>query len=146
MNDQDYFVFSADGISISPDIPKTDAVFNPSLGENDTVHSTQYYVNCENNFNEDEKEIIRKFKLKKVDDILLCKKISQNDKERCLKCYKYVDFRMKNGGIEPFNGQNSIQLDEYVIVIRISPNKSIAFIKSMGKKTTLDKFCMIQMQ
>jgi hypothetical protein len=89
--------------------------------------------------------MIRKFKLKKLDDILLSFNISQNDKSRCLQCYKYVNFKMKMGGIEPFNGQNSIQLDEYVVVIRISPDRSITFIKSMGK-TTLDKFCIIQMQ
>jgi hypothetical protein len=36
-------------------------------------------------------------------------------------------------GFEPFNGHNAIQLEKYLISIRISHNRNIKYCKSLGQ-------------
>lgn len=45
-------------------------------------------------------------------------------------------------GIEPFNGHNIIQLEKYTISIRILPDRTIKYCKSLGERNS-DKFKII---
>lgn len=102
-------------------------------------------VDCENNFTIDEKNVIDKFNINNIEDLIRNDKISKNDKQRCLKCFAYVRERYELMGIEPFNGHNVIQLEKYTICIRILPNGIIKYCKSLGEQNT-NNFAIIGMK
>jgi hypothetical protein len=88
-------------------------------------------VNCEDNFNKDEKMLIEEFNINTIDDLVGHRGISTIDKERSLKCYDYVRGGGGCGLLEPFNGHNSIKLGDMLIYIRIMSDGSIKYCKSL---------------
>ena len=106
--------------------------------KNDISICSDIIVDCENNFNSIEKEVIDKFNINNIEDLIRNEKISKNDKQRCLKCFAYVRERYELMGIEPFNGHNVIQLEKYAISIRILPNGIIKYCKSLGEQNVKD--------
>ncbi len=154
-NDNDiYFKFKSQGVSINPVLLKSKALFNPpyinspdikqDLFKINLSNLNKYEINCRDNFNEEEISIIKTYNIKSLDDLLRCTNITSIDKTRALKCYKYVYDRNKLMGIEPFNGNICIQFEKYLFNIRISFNKTITFIQSLGIKK-FDDFYTIQM-
>ena len=101
---------------------------------NDISISSDIIVDCEYNFNSIEKKVIDKFNICNVEDLIRNDQITRNDKKRCLECLAYVRKRYKSMGIEPHNGHTTIQIEKYAISIRILPNGSIKYCKSLGKK------------
>jgi hypothetical protein len=64
--------------------------------------------------------------------------IASDDKAKALKCYKYVYTRNELMGLEPFNGNTSIQFGKYMFNIKISFDKKVKFLQSMGVATEDD--------
>lgn len=124
----DYFSFKCEGISVNPILPNSKAIFNPMF----TDMFIKYDINCSNNFSTEERLIIKKYNIQSLDDLLRCKNMSSYDKTRALECYRFVDTKFKLTGLEPFNGNTKIQFGKYLFVIRISFDRTIAFISSLG--------------
>lgn len=158
--DDVYYKYKCLEVSINPGVPMTNAVFTPpyagaSLSDNDDIASVlnklarntmlnEYEINCRNNFTNTEHDLIKKYNIKTLKDLLRCDFLSNHDKERAMKCYAYVHRRTELMDIEPFNGNTTVQFGKYLFTIRIASNKNITFIESYGKKTHQD-FHLIQM-
>jgi hypothetical protein len=139
------YKFITEQVSIfTPNFPDTTKMIACETDKNDISICSDIIVDCENNFNSIEKEVIDKFNINNIEDLIRNEKISKNDKQRCLKCFAYVRERYELMGIEPFNGHNVIQLEKYAISIRILPNGIIKYCKSFGEKNVKD-FTTIQM-
>ena len=133
------YKFITEQVSIfSPNFPDTTKMIACETDKNDISICSDIIVDCENNFNSIEKEVIDKFNINNIDDLIRNEKISKNDKQRCLKCFAYVRERYELMGIEPFNGHNVIQLEKYAISIRILPNRIIKYCKSLGEQNVKD--------
>jgi hypothetical protein len=146
-DDDIYFKFKSKGISVNPLLPKSKALFNPPYTNNEQdpfqISSsilTDYEVDCRDNFNKEEQTIIKKYNIQSLDDLLRCESIPSYDKARALKCYKYVCDRNELMGIEPFNGNTSIQICKYMFNIKISFDKIVKFIQSCGIRTHDDYY------
>jgi hypothetical protein len=139
------YKFITEQVSIlTPNFPDTTKMFAYETDKNDISICSSIIVDCENNFNSIEKEVIDKFNIDNIEDLIRNEKISKNDKQRCLKCFAYVRQRYELTGIEPFNGHNVIQLEKYGISIRILPNGIIKYCKSLGEQNVKD-FTIISM-
>lgn len=139
------YKFITEQVSIlTPNFPDTTKMIACETDKNDISLCSSIIVNCENNFNSIEKEVIDKFNIDNIEDLIRNEKISKNDKQRCLKCFAYVRQRYELTGIEPFNGHNVIQLEKYGISIRILPNGIIKYCKSLGEQNVND-FTIISM-
>jgi hypothetical protein len=124
------YKFITEQVSIfTPNFPDTTKMIACETDKNDISICSDIIVDCENNFNSIEKEVIDKFNINNIEDLIRNEKISKNDKQRCLKCFAYVRERYELMGIEPFNGHNVIQLEKYAISIRILPNGIIKYIE-----------------
>jgi hypothetical protein len=152
-----YFKFKSQKISLNPLLPKSKALFNPpyidviNIEHHPLQHLkinssilTEYEIDCRNNFNNEEQILIKKYNIKSLDDLLRCENITSADKTRSLKCYKYVCDRNELMGIEPFNGDTTIQISKYLFNIKISFDKTVKFIQSYGVRTH-DDYMTIQM-
>ena len=152
VHDDVYFKFKSQGISVNPLLPKSKALFNPPYITNSEQRPfgisssslTDYEIDCRDNFNKEEQTLIKKYNIQSLDDLLRCENIASYDKERALKCYKYVCDRNKLMGIEPINGNTSIQIGKYMFNIKISFDKIVKFIQSCGISTH-DDYYTIQM-
>ena len=153
-HDDVYFKFKSQGISINPLLPKSKALFNPPytdftnneqlpFGISSSI-LTDYEIDCRDNFNKEEQTLIKKYNIQSLDDLLRCENIASYDKVTALKCYKYVCDRNELMGIEPFNGNTSIQMGKYMFNIKISFDKIVKFIQSCGIRTH-DDYYTIQM-
>jgi len=148
VHDDIYFKFKSQGISVNPLLPKSKALFNPPYITNNEQRPfgigssilTDYEIDCRDNFNKEEQTLIKKYNIQSLDDLLRCENIASYDKSRALKCYKYVCDRNELMGIEPFNGNTSIQIDKYMFNIKISFDKIVKFIQSCGISTHDDYY------
>jgi hypothetical protein len=113
-------------------------------GEYEISPFKNYLIDTENNFTLEEQNIIRESGIKTLEDIIRSRKIPQEYKNKCISCYKYVKMRYETMNIEPFNGYNVIQINNYMFHIRICYDRKIKFSKCLGKKN-IDDFHMIQM-
>ena len=133
------YKFITEQVSIfTLNFPDTTKMIACETDKNDISIISDIIVDCENNFSKDEKEVIDKFNINNIEDLIRNEKISKNDKQRCLKCFAYVRDRYELTGIEPFNGHNVIQLEKYAISIRILPNGIIKYCKSLGEQKVKD--------
>ena len=109
---------------------------------------TKLRVDCNNNFNEEEKDFIRRIGIRNIEHILRSDDnvINLRDKQRAMKCYKYVLFRVDLTGIEPANGNVLIQVGKYVFSLRFSPDGKVTFIQSQGEKNLASDFVCFQLQ
>ena len=138
------YKFITEEVTIFPQsFPDTTIMISLATRETRTPMS-DVIIDCENNFTSNEKNVIDKFNINNIEDLIRNIHISNYDKHRCLKCYKYVCERYELMGYEPFNGHNMIQLEKYAIYIRILPNGIIKYCKSLGEKNVKD-FTIIQM-
>ena len=99
-------------------------------------------MDCENNFTSVEKQIIDKYNINNIEELIRNEKISKDEKNHCLKCFHYVTQRYELMGIEPFNGHCGIHFEKYFINLRILPDGTIKYCNSFGK-TNRDKFTII---
>ena len=133
------YKFITEQVSIfSPNFPDSTKMIACETDKNDISICSDIIVDCENNFTRDEKEVIDKFNINNIEDLIRNNKIDKNDKQRCLKCFGYVRERYELMGIEPFNGHIVIQLEKYAISIRILPDGIIKYCKSLGEKNVKD--------
>jgi hypothetical protein len=130
LHDDVYFKFKSRGISVNPLLPTSKALFNPPYTDFKSSIFTDYEIDCRDNFDKEEQTLIKKYNIQSLDDLLRCENIVSNDKARAIKCYKYVHDRNKLMGIEPPNGNTSIQIGKYMFNIRISFDKIVKFIQS----------------
>jgi predicted GIY-YIG superfamily endonuclease len=113
-------------------ITEKESIFKANFPDTTKILDTKegdIIVNCEDNFNVQEKQIIEQFNINNIEDLIRHDKISSTDKKRTIQCYKYVYDRYELTGFEPFNGHNIITLDTYLISIRILPNRDIKYCK-----------------
>lgn len=139
---RNHFTFVCQKISLCiPDFPKT-TLMHPPTDEPVTI-CTPYLIQCEPNFTKDERDVINEYNIYNINDLIRNEKISKDDKQRTLRCYKYVMARYDAMDVEPFNGNNAIKLDKYLFGIRIIPDGNIKFYKSLGEKNR-SEFTTIQ--
>lgn len=132
------YKFIAEQISIfGPNFPDTTKMIACEATEPISICSN-IIVDCENNFTMDEKKVIDKFNINNVEGLIRHTRISENDKQRCLKCFAYVRGKYELMGIEPANGHNTIQLEKYAISIRILPDGTVKYCKSWGEQNIKD--------
>jgi hypothetical protein len=127
-----YYIYKSVGVSVNPLLPSTKAKFNPPYVSGNSGIGKEYEIDCRENFNEAEQEMIKRYDIKMLENLLRCDEISSSDKERAMECYKYVCKRIRLMGIEPFNGNTTIQCGKYLFAIRISKDKEITFTQSCG--------------
>ena len=133
------YKFITEQVSIfAPNFPDSTKMIACETDKNDISICSKIIVDCENNFTSDEKNVIDKFNINNIEDLIRNNQISKNDKQRCLKCFAYVWKKYEFNGIEPFNGNNVIQLEKYAITIRILPNGIIKYCKSFGEQNVKD--------
>ena len=84
-------------------------------------------VDCVNNFNEDERDVIDNFDINDIDDLLRHKGISESDKEQGLNYFDLVS-DLYSIGIER-SEKCIIQLERYGILIYILPAGDIKYCK-----------------
>jgi hypothetical protein len=140
------YTFITEEVSIfAPNFPDTTKIFAFETEKENYSICKNVFVDCENNFNDTEKKVIDKFNINNIEDLIRNSCISKHDKQRCLKCFSYVRERYELMGVEPFNGHDVIQLDNYAIVIRVLPNRDIKYCKSLGEKDAVKDFTFIGM-
>jgi hypothetical protein len=105
--------------------PKT--IKKTPLNENDIV------VDCENNFTEVEKKVIRKYNIHKIEELVTNTIVHRIDKIECLLYYKYILENYNLNGFEVFENFVSVQLDNYIFNIVILQDRSIKFCSSVGQ-------------
>jgi hypothetical protein len=133
------YKFTTEQVSIfAPNFPDSTKMIACETDKNDISIFSDIIVDCENNFTRDEKEVIDKFNINNIEDLIRNNKIDKNDKQRCLKCFAYVRERYELMGTEPPNGHNVIQLEKLAISIRILPNGIIKYCKSLGEINVRD--------
>lgn len=145
LNDDIYFKFKSQVISINPLLPRSKAVFNPPYKEItynkeptfniDSGMLDEYEIDCINNFNKEEQTLVREYNIQSLDDLLRSENIASDEKVKALKCYKYVYDRNELMGIEPLNGNACIQFGKYMFNIKISFDRKVKFLQSMGIRT-----------
>jgi uncharacterized protein YkuJ len=133
------YKFTTEQFSIfAPNFPDSTKMIACETDKNDISIFSDIIVDCENNFTRDEKEVIDKFNINNIEDLIRNNKIDKIDKQRCLKCFAYVRERYELMGTEPPNGHNVIQLEKLAISIRILPNGIIKYCKSLGEINVRD--------
>jgi len=133
------YKFTTEQVSIfAPNFPDSTKMHAWETDKNDISIFSDIIVDCENNFTRDEKEVIDKFNINNIEDLIRNNKIDKKDKYRCLKCFAYVRERYELMGTEPPNGHNVIQLEKYGISIRILPNGFIKYCRSWGEINVRD--------
>ena len=108
--------------------PKTTKKIEMNNYEDDNI------VDCENNFTEDEKNIIYNYKINKIEDLLINPRIDKIEKYKCLKYYKFTSENYNLNGFEVFNKTISIHFNKYVFNIIILYDGSIKYCSSLGEK------------
>jgi hypothetical protein len=89
----------------------------------------EVYVECENNFTENERQIIQSFRIISVKQLTQHTGFTRQDKTRCLECYKFVKTTFEETGEEPPNGHNTIQIGDIFVLVRISKTGLIKYVK-----------------
>lgn len=130
--DDVYYRYSCIGKCVNPSLPDTNAVFTPPYTNSTAGMYRTYDIDCRNNFNKEEQAIIARCAIKSLEDLLRCDSVSSRDKKRALECYQYVCKRNTIMGLEPFNGNTTVQFGKYLLVIRISADKVVTFTQSCG--------------
>lgn len=123
--------------------PKTTKLTVCEDSESEVTLCSDIIVNCEDNFTEDEKQVIDRFDICNVEHLVRHEQISKHDKQRGLKCYQYVRERYGTTGVEPFNGHCMIQMDSYAFNVRILPSGQIKYCRSFGKRNVQTDFVTI---
>lgn len=99
-------------------------------------------IDCENNFSEDEINLIHAYKINKIEDLLIHEKIGNIDKFECLKYYKMVRENYKWNGYEVMICLLPVQFYDYRINLIILGDGSIKYFNSLGKKSITIFNCM----
>lgn len=110
--------------------PKTTKKLFVKEKENDTI-----IVDCENNFNEEERKVIREYEINQIEELILHKRIPSIDKIKFLKRHKYARENYEMNGFEVVNELTSVQFGKYVFNIIILHDGRIKYCNSLGEKT-----------
>jgi hypothetical protein len=120
--------------------PDTTKYYSEKLSSQSTIISrcSEIIVDCEDNFSIDEKNVIDKFNINRVKDLIKNDKISNSYKKNCKEVVKCLRKRDNSNGNEPLNGNCLIKFEKYKIGLRILPTKilpagHIKYYKSWGE-------------
>lgn len=105
--------------------PKT--IMITSMNENDIV------IDCENNFTEHEKNVIHKYKIHRLEDLVTNPIIHTIDKTQCLLYYSNVLENYNENGFELVVNFACIQLDKYIFNIIVLHDQTIKYCSSSGE-------------
>jgi hypothetical protein len=109
--------------------PKTITI--TSMNENNIV------IDCEKNFTEDEKNVIYKYKIHRLKDLVTHPIIHAIDKTQCLLYYNLVLENYNANGFEVFVNFASIQLDKYLFNIIVLHDQTIKYCSCSGETSFL---------
>jgi len=109
--------------------PKTTKKIEINNYENDII-----IIDCENNFTEEEKNVIDSYKINKLQDLMTDIRINNLEKIKCLKYYKLITENYKLNGYDVFNETVSVLFNNYIINIIILHDGSIKYCSSSGEK------------
>lgn len=135
----DLFMFRALRCEINPFIRAT------KIKLNDDNEFGEYIVDCESNFNDEQKNIIIENNIFDIEDILRSDKIDKISKQKSLECYKYVKDKYEICGIEPYNGHTIIKINDIVCEIRINNNGFVVYIQPMKSDFNWNNYHIIKM-
>jgi len=142
------YIFITTKMSMNPILEKSNLLYMCMQSDieeyNDIPLTSLIMIDCENNFDKEEKFVINELKIHNIEDLIRNDKISKHDKQRCLKCFDYVRHKYELIGVEPSNGHNVIQIEKYAIDIRILSNGTIKYCKSLGEKSVVKDFTTLQ--
>jgi hypothetical protein len=80
-----------------------------------------------NNFSKNEIDLIRKYKIFTVTDLIRNKNIKQSEKENSIKCLSMVENHLNIFGTLPGNGNMALTLENQSFIIKIGENKRVSF-------------------
>lgn len=114
-----------------------DSVFPKTTRKNQINNKNDFIIDCKNNFTEDEKNVINKYKIHKLGDLVTHSIIHAIDKSQCLLYYDDVLEDYNINGFEVFVNFASIQLDKYLFNIIVLHDQSIKYCSSLGETSYL---------
>ncbi len=132
------FQFKIIGSSIGPDSFSEKTVFTPLINNRSPDHHIHYNVDCTKNFSAEETKILAELNLTTVDSLLMSESVSHRSKKKCLDCFKFVKENYEITNQESMRGQVLIEINDWLMVIRVFSDRSIKFIRSFGKKSYND--------
>lgn len=91
-------------------------------------------IDCTNNFSEEELKIINGLNIYCIEDLLINCNINKTDKQRCLEKFNFSKIQYELNKIESSKSYLFIQIDKYVILIRILSTGAIKYCLSAGVK------------
>lgn len=97
------------------------------------------YIDCEENFDEREINLIVLLDIKCVEDFLREPSITRECKDQCIECFRYAkEFKAKHG-FEPHNSHLFLMLQKELILIRVLSSGLIKYcmpIKDLNQYTS----------
>ena len=113
----------------SSHFPKTTQKLSIKGDDNDSM-----IIDCEKNFSEEEKKVIREYKINQMEEFMIHKRIDSLDKFQCLKHYKYARENYEMNGFEVVNELTTIQISKYMLNIIVLHDGRIKYCHSLGEK------------
>jgi hypothetical protein len=110
--------------------PKTTQKLLLNCKENDLM-----IIDCENNFNEQERKVIHDYEINQIEELIVHKRIHSIDKIRVLKDHKYARGNYEMNGFEVVNELTNVQFGKYIFNILILYDGRIKYCDSLGEKT-----------
>jgi hypothetical protein len=101
------------------------------------MNENNIVVDCEKNFTEDEKNVIYKYKIHGLKDLVTHSIIHAIDKTQCLLYYNLVLENYNANGFEVFVNFASIQLDKYLFNIIVLHDQTIKYCSTSGETSFL---------
>lgn len=91
------------------------------------INQNEIVVDCKANFNEEQKNIINLYNIRKLEDLMENRFIKQKDKLDFLKYYKYIYENYKLNGFEVLNIFMDVQFDDYMINLLVLHDGTIKY-------------------
>ena len=83
------------------------------------LYDDEVYVECEDNFTEEERNIIEEFEVTNVKEFIEHPEFSREQKHYCLRCYKYVKETYEQTGNEPIDAHSIVTMKNLFVVFRV---------------------------
>ena len=102
------------------------------------LYDNETYIDCEDNFTEEQRQSIIAFNVTSVKDFLEHEQFNKISKKVCLECYRYVKDVFECDGEEPDNGYDIVKIDGQFYLIRILLTGKIKYCRPLGSKHLIE--------
>ena len=106
------------------------------------LSDNEIYVECEENFTAEERQIVEEFNITSVKDFLQHDQFSKNAKKVCIECYRYVKDIYELDGEEPDNGHDIIKIQGRYFLFRILPSGHIKYCRPLASDHLIENLAL----